>query len=287
MLEERRDEDQVQERPEATEEAPVAEDSAPVEDPFGNSALDEPADESAPGPAEEGGDEPVEEELEASAEEGGDEPVEEEPEAPAEVGAELESEAGNAEAVELEAPRNPKMKWYAVHTYSGHENKVRSNLLRRVRLEGMEDRIGQALVPTVEVTEMKKGKKSTAMRKYFPSYILVEMEMCDEAFHLVNGITGVTSFVGLDMREPSKRPLPLRPAEVDRILGRIERPAEHTPTEIPYQVGDHVKVMDGPFSDFNGVVDEVNHERGTLKVMVTIFGRETPVELDFLQVEPV
>ena len=268
MLEERRDEERVEERPEAAEETPVAEESAPVEDPFGNGAGEEPAEGPAEGSAPESDDE--------------EEPAAEEPEVPA-----AEEPEASAEAVELDAPRNPKMKWYAVHTYSGHENKVRGNLLRRVRLEGMEDRIGQVLVPTVEVTEMKKGKKSTAMRKYFPSYILVEMEMCDEAFHLVNGITGVTSFVGLDMREPSKRPLPLRPAEVDRILGRIERPQEHTPTEIPYQVGDHVKVMDGPFSDFNGVVDEVNHERGTLKVMVTIFGRETPVELDFLQVEPV
>ena len=185
-----------------------------------------------------------------------------------------------------DAPKNPKLKWYAVHTYSGHENKVRTNLLRRVALENLDDKFGQVLIPTEEVTEMKKGKKTTATRKYFPSYILVEMEMSDEAFHLVNSISGVTSFVGIDPREPSRRPGPLRPAEVDRVLGRIERPQEHTTTEIPYQVGDHVKVMDGPFSDFNGIVDEVNQERGTLKVMVTIFGRETPVELDFLQVEP-
>ena len=206
-----------------------------------------------------------------------------------ESGDELDEETPEASVtspVEPELPRNPKLKWYAVHTYSGHENKVRNNMLRRVILEGMEDKIGQILIPTEEVTEMKKGKKTTATRKYFPSYILVEMEMCDEAYHLVNGITGVTSFVGLDPREPSRRPVALRPAEVDRVLGRIERPQEHKSTEIPYSVGDHVKVMDGPFSDFNGIVDEVNQERGTLKVMVTIFGRETPVELDFLQVEP-
>jgi transcriptional antiterminator NusG len=186
-----------------------------------------------------------------------------------------------------EAPRNPKLRWYAVHTYSGHENKVRTNLLKRVQVEDLEDKFGQVLVPTEEVTEMKQGKKTVTSRKYFPSYILVEMEMCDEAYHLVNQISGVTRFVGLDPRDSSRRPVPLRPHEVDRILGRIERPQEHRVTEIPYQVGDHIHVIDGPFSDFNGVVDDVNEERGTLKVMVTIFGRETPVELDFLQVEPI
>ncbi|MCB1162927.1 MAG: transcription termination/antitermination factor NusG [Candidatus Latescibacteria bacterium] len=184
-------------------------------------------------------------------------------------------------------PRNPRLKWYAVHTYSGHENKVRTNLLKRVQVEGLDDKFGQVLVPTEEVTEMKQGKKTVTSRKYFPSYILVEMEMSDEAYHLVNQISGVTRFVGLDPRDSSKRPVPLRPHEVDRILGRIERPQEHRVTEIPYQAGDHIHVIDGPFSDFNGVVDDVNEERGTLKVMVTIFGRETPVELDFLQVEPI
>lgn len=195
--------------------------------------------------------------------------------------------AGEPAAGEAEGARNPRLKWYAVHTYSGHENKVRSNLLKRVQVEGLEDKFGQVLVPTEEVTEMKQGKKTVSSRKYFPSYILVEMEMSDEAYHLVNQISGVTRFVGLDPRDSSKRPVPLRPHEVDRILGRIERPQEHRVTEIPYRVGDHIHVIDGPFSEFNGVVDDVNEERGTLKVMVTIFGRETPVELDFLQVEPI
>lgn len=201
--------------------------------------------------------------------------------------AEAPAAVGEPAAGELEGARNPRLKWYAVHTYSGHENKVRSNLLKRVQVEGLEDKFGQVLVPTEEVTEMKQGKKTVSSRKYFPSYILVEMEMCDEAYHLVNQISGVTRFVGLDPRDSSKRPVPLRPHEVDRILGRIERPQEHRVTEIPYRVGDHIHVIDGPFSEFNGVVDDVNEERGTLKVMVTIFGRETPVELDFLQVEPI
>lgn len=263
---------------EAEGQAPEA--AAPVESPFGGGDVVEEA---------------VEPELEASApEEEADESVlaeesgegEDEDDDDDDELDEDDDAAPGLPPVQLETPLNPKLKWYAVHTYSGHENKVRTNMLRRVVLEGMEDKVGQVLIPTEEVTEMKKGKKTTATRKYFPSYILVEMEMCDEAYHLVNGISGVTSFVGLDPREPSRRPVPLRPAEVDRVLGRIERPTEHKVTEIPYQVGDHVKVMDGPFSDFNGIVDEVNQERGTLKVMVTIFGRETPVELDFLQVEP-
>jgi transcription termination/antitermination protein NusG len=205
-----------------------------------------------------------------------------EPDAPAAVAAES-AEPGIGD----DTARNPRLKWYAVHTYSGHENKVRSNLLKRVQVEGLEDKFGQVLVPTEEVTEMKQGKKTVSSRKYFPSYILVEMEMCDEAYHLVNQISGVTRFVGLDPRDSSRRPVPLRPHEVDRILGRIERPLEHRVTEIPFRVGDHIHVIDGPFSEFNGVVDDVNEERGTLKVMVTIFGRETPVELDFLQVEPI
>lgn len=211
------------------------------------------------------------------------------PFATAETAAADESPAtvDEAPAGATEGGHNPRLKWYAVHTYSGHENKVRSNLLKRVQVEGLEDKFGQVLVPTEEVTEMKQGKKTVSSRKYFPSYILVEMEMSDEAYHLVNQISGVTRFVGLDPRDSSKRPVPLRPHEVDRILGRIERPQEHRVTEIPYRVGDHIHVIDGPFSEFNGVVDDVNEERGTLKVMVTIFGRETPVELDFLQVEPI
>lgn len=262
MLDEKRDDTGTQEAPaDQAAQEPQADDtpeSAPVVSPFQAA----PATEAVTEPEMAGEDEPVDEEPAEAA--------------PVEVG-----------GIDIEAPANPKMKWFAVHTYSGHENKVRTNLLRRVLMEGVEDKIGQVLVPTEEVTEMKQGKKSVTTRKYFPSYILVEMEMCDEAYHLVNQISGVTRFVGLDPRDTSKRPVPLRPHEVDRVLGRIAQPSEHRVADIPYQVGDQVHVIDGPFSDFNGVVDDVNAERGTLKVMVTIFGRETPVELDFLQVEPV
>ncbi len=276
MLEEKRDDTGTQEAPaDVAAQEPQADDTperAPVVSPFQAASAPEPAA-SAPEPA-------------ASAPEPAAEPTPdvEDDEAPVEPDV---LPAGDNGPVELGAPANPKLKWFAVHTYSGHENKVRTNLLRRVLMESLEEKIGQVLVPTEEVTEMKQGKKSVTTRKYFPSYILVEMEMCDEAYHLVNQISGVTRFVGLDPRDTSKRPVPLRPHEVDRVLGRIERPTEHRVTDIPYQVGDQVHVIDGPFSDFNGVVDDVNAERGTLKVMVTIFGRETPVELDFLQVEPV
>ncbi len=268
MLEEKRDDTGTQEAPaEVAAQEPQADDTpdrAPVVSPFQTASAPEPAAE-----------------LEVAPEPAPDIEVEEESIEPD------EHTAGDNVTVELDAPVNPKLKWFAVHTYSGHENKVRTNLMRRVLMEGLEDKIGQVLVPTEEVTEMKQGKKSVTTRKYFPSYILVEMEMCDEAYHLVNQISGVTRFVGLDPRDTSKRPVPLRPHEVDRVLGRIAQPSEHRVADIPYQVGDQVHVIDGPFSDFNGVVDDVNVERGTLKVMVTIFGRETPVELDFLQVEPV
>ncbi len=272
MLEEKRDDMGTEgspadtaERESAAGEAPARE---PVVNPFQADPEPEVESEAAPEPA-------PEPEFDDAALEG--EPSDSE---------EPTAEPGHVE-LEPETPRNPKLKWYAVHTYSGHENKVRTNLMRRVQVEELEERFGQVLVPTEDVTEMKQGKKTVTSRKYFPSYILVEMEMCDQAYHLVNQISGVTRFVGLDPRDSSKRPVPLRPHEVDRILGRIARPTEHKVTEIPYQVGDQVHVIDGPFSDFNGVVDDVNVERGTLKVMVTIFGRETPVELDFLQVEPI
>ncbi len=288
----------------AAEEAPVeAADAEPAADAEVAEEAAEPAAEEAPAEAadaEPAADaEVAEEAAEPAAEEAPAEAADAEPAADAEVAEEAAEPAAEeapaetadaeevAAAVALEPPRNPKLKWYAIHTYSGHENKVRTNLLKRIAVEEIIDKFGQVLVPTEEVTEMKQGKKTVANRKYFPSYILVEMEMCDEAYHLVNQISGVTRFVGLDPRDSSRRPVPLRPHEVDRILGRIERPVEHKVTEIPYQVGDHVHVIDGPFSDFNGVVDDVNTERGTLKVMVTIFGRETPVELDFLQVEPI
>lgn len=178
---------------------------------------------------------------------------------------------------------NPNWKWYVVHTYSGHENKVKQSIEKAVELQGMQPDFGQVLISMEEVTEMKKGKKVKVTRKFFPSYILVQLNLTEEMMHLVNNIPGVTRFVGT-----GSRPVPITQKEVDRILKREDTKTKETREvrEIPYHVGDHIKVTDGPFADFNGVIDEINPERGKLKVMVGIFGRETPVELDFLQVEP-
>jgi transcriptional antiterminator NusG len=182
-----------------------------------------------------------------------------------------------------EPEENPLWKWYVVHTYSGHENKVKQSIEKAVELQGLDVDFGQVLISMEEVTEMKKGKKVKVTRKFFPSYILVQLNLTEEMMHLVNNIPGVTRFVGT-----GSRPVPITQKEVDRILKREDTKKTETREihEIPYHVGDQIKVTDGPFADFNGVIDEINPERGKLKVMVGIFGRETPVELDFLQVEP-
>ena len=172
------------------------------------------------------------------------------------------------------------MKWYAVHTYSGHENKVRAYIENAKDGAGIGERIGQIVVPTEEVVEMKDGRKTVSLRKFLPSYVLVEMELDKETLHFATNVPGVTSFVG-----PGKRPQPLREEEVQRVLGQIDRRKEENVKEMPYRVGDRVKVIDGPFSDFIGLVDDVNPEKSKIKVMVSIFGRNTPVELDALQVE--
>jgi len=184
-------------------------------------------------------------------------------------------------AVAAPAARSEKLKWYVVHTYSGHENKVKQSIEKAVELQGYGHLFEQVLIPTEEVTEMKKGKKVKVNRKFFPSYILVHLELTEETMHLVNNIPGVTRFVGT-----GNKPAPVTEKEVDRILKRGDTTVkEKEIREILFRVGEHVKVTDGPFSDFSGVIDDINPERGKLKVMVGIFGRETPVELDFLQVE--
>ena len=172
------------------------------------------------------------------------------------------------------------MKWYVVHTYSGHENKVKNYIEAAKENNDVGDKIGRVIVPTEEVVEMKDGRKTTSLKKFLPSYLLVELDMDNESLYFVTSVPGVTSFVG-----PGRKPQPLREEEVNRILGQIERrPVEET-SDVPYQVGDRVKVIDGPFSDFIGLVDDINPEKSKIKVMVSIFGRNTPVELDVLQVE--
>ncbi len=173
-------------------------------------------------------------------------------------------------------------KFYVIHTYSGHENKVKNNLERAIKNAAAEEKFGRILVAMEDHAEMRDGQRVVTKRKTFPSYVLVEMDLDSETQAIVNNVPGVTRFVG-----SGQDPVPLREDEVDRILGRLDTTKPREPLEVPYKVGEHVKVIDGPFTDFTGVVDEVNGERGKLKVMVSIFGRATPVELDFLQVKPV
>lgn len=188
--------------------------------------------------------------------------------------------AGQAADEQTAAEPASTMRWYAVHTYSGHENKVRTYIESAKEGTEFAGRIGRVVVPTEEVVEMRDGRKTTSQKKFLPSYILVEMEMDKETMHFVTNVPGVTSFVG-----PGRRPQPLRRDEVQRVLGQIDRRPVQEEREIPYSVGDRVKVIDGPFSDFVGLVDDVNPEKSKIKVMVSIFGRNTPVELDVLQVE--
>ena len=175
-----------------------------------------------------------------------------------------------------------EMKWYVAHTYSGHEQKARGYLENAIISQGLEDRMGRVLVPTETVVEMKQGKRSTTVKKFLPSYILIEMVLDKETQHLVANTPGITSFVGT-----SGRPVPLKPQETERILKQVERGRTRDYEEVPFKSGDQVKVIDGPFTDFTGFVSEVNQERKNLKVMVSIFGRPTPVELDFLQVQTI
>ncbi|MDH3197748.1 MAG: transcription termination/antitermination protein NusG [Candidatus Krumholzibacteria bacterium] len=173
-------------------------------------------------------------------------------------------------------------RWFVVHTYSGHENKVRENIKKMINVSSIKDHFGQIVVPTEDVAEMKKGKKTVTTRKFFPSYILIEMHMTDESWHLINDMPGVTAFVG-----GSSGPQPLSGVEVERILGRMDKEKQTIIPEIPFTLGEHIRIKDGPFSDFTGIIDEINAERGKLRVLVSIFGRQTPVELDFLQVETI
>ncbi|MFO7654806.1 MAG: transcription termination/antitermination protein NusG [Candidatus Krumholzibacteriia bacterium] len=225
-------------------------------------------------------------------------PEEDEPEAedaapeaaPAPAVADQEDDLLAAVPLELSADerrqieRKGQMRWFVIHANTGHENKVKRNIEMAVKSNHMEEFFGEVLVATQEVTEMKNGKRSTVKRKFFPSYILVEMVMDKETHHFINSIPGVTRFIGGTPLKPE----PISRDEVDRILGRISAPEEARETlEIPYLVGDSVQVMDGPFTEWVGVINEINHDKGKLKVMISIFGSETPVELDFLQVKPV
>jgi transcription termination/antitermination protein NusG len=170
--------------------------------------------------------------------------------------------------------------WYIVHTYSGFEKKVAESLQQRVQAYGLQDEIGEVLIPTEDVVEMRAGKKVVSSKRFFPGYILVEMNMTDNAWHVVKNTPKVTGFVGA-----GAKPTPLTKDEVEQILHQVRTAAEKPKPKYSFDKGDQVRINEGPFAGFNGVVDEVNSDKNTLKVMVTIFGRSTPVELDFLQVE--
>ena len=170
--------------------------------------------------------------------------------------------------------------WYIVHTYSGFENKVAESLQQRVSAYGVEAEIGEVLIPTEDVVEMRGGKRVVTSKRFFPGYILVEMQMSDNAWHVVRNTPKVTGFVGA-----GSKPTPLTREEVDQILHQVTAAAEKPKPKYTFDKGDQVRINEGPFTSFNGVVDDVNMDKNTVKVMVTIFGRATPVELDFLQVE--
>jgi len=173
-------------------------------------------------------------------------------------------------------------RWYVVHTYSGFENKAKKSLEEKIRMEGLVEQFGEILIPMEVVQEMVKGEKKTSKRKFFPGYILVQMEMNDRTWHLVKNTPKVTGFVGAAANE---QPPPITDAEVQRLTTQMSEGALKPKPKVQFEEGDTVRVIDGPFANFNGSVEEVNPEKGRVKVLVSIFGRATPVELDFMQVE--
>jgi transcriptional antiterminator NusG len=172
-------------------------------------------------------------------------------------------------------------RWYVVHAFSGYEKQVQRSMAERINRAGMEDMFGQILVPTEEIVEMKGGQKRRSDRKFFPGYVLVEMEMNDESWHLVKEVPKVMGFIG----GTSDRPAPISEKEADTILNRVQEGVDKPRPKILFEPGEMVRVVDGPFNDFNGTIEEVNYEKSRLRVAVLIFGRSTPVELDFHQVE--
>ncbi|GAB3656213.1 transcription termination/antitermination protein NusG [Ramlibacter alkalitolerans] len=177
--------------------------------------------------------------------------------------------------------RNPDLRWYVVHAYSGMEKAVERNIKERINRAGMQDMFGEILVPTEEVVEIKNGQKRSSERRFYPGYVLVQMVMNDESWHLVKHTNKVTGFVG----GAKNRPAPISDEEVAKILGQMEEGVEKPRHKVEFTVGEYVRVKDGPFTDFNGTVEEVNYEKSKVRVSVTIFGRATPVELEFSQVE--
>ncbi len=188
------------------------------------------------------------------------------------------SRGGETAQVEVPPEAAAEPAWYVIHCYSGYENKVRHNLEQRIETMGMKDRIFDVVVPTQEEIEVRDGKRRTVERHIFPGYVLVNMKLSEESWYVVRNTPGVTGFVGM-----GNMPTPLRPEEVSQIIKRME--AEAPTVKVTFKVGERVRIIDGPFNDFRGTVSEIDMERTKVRVMVSFFGRETPVELDFLQVE--
>jgi transcriptional antiterminator NusG len=275
---------------EVVEEPVVAE--APDDDPGDEQEIDETEDGVLPQTETVSKEEQEPEQMEAAE---GETPSAELDETLVEAAAGDESEAVEAAAPPADEPVEPAegetqvavetiqeeedgRLWYVVHCYSGYENKVRHNLEQRIETMGMKDRIFDVVVPTEEEIEVKNGKRKTVERRVFPGYILVQMIMTEESWYVVRNTPGVTGFVGM-----GNEPTPLRPEEVSQIIKRME--AEAPRIKVTYKTGQKVRIIDGPFNDFIGTVDEIDMERAKVRVMVSFFGRETPVELDFLQVE--
>ena len=173
------------------------------------------------------------------------------------------------------------LNWYVVHAYSNFEKKVKTALEDRIKMHGLEDKFGKILVPTEEVVEMKEGRKRGSERKFFPGYVLVEMELDDETWHLVKEVPKVLGFIG----GSSDRPAPISDEEANSILQRVEEGVDKPRPKVLFEPGELVRVVDGPFNDFNGVIENVNYDKSKLRIAVQILGRSTPVELDFTQVE--
>ena len=198
-------------------------------------------------------------------------------EAPTEAETNEETPADEEEAAEV----NPNFRWYVVHTYSGYENRAQASLQERIRQQSMEALFGEVLIPTENVVELAKGgQKRTSKRKFFPGYMLVQMELTDHSWHLVNDTPKITGFVG-----NATQPKPVPDHEVSRLTKQIDEGTLKAKPRVKFTEGEDVRVIDGPFANFNGVVETVNEDKGKVRVMVSIFGRSTPVELEFVQVE--
>jgi transcriptional antiterminator NusG len=216
--------------------------------------------------------------VEAPVAESAAEVKEESPSSASDATASSGSEAGQPAPGSISTEAPAEAAWYVIHCYSGYENKVRHNLEQRIETMGMKDKIFDVVIPTQEEIEVRDGKRRTVERHIFPGYVLVNMKLSEESWYVVRNTPGVTGFVGM-----GNLPTPLRPEEVSQIIKRME--AEAPTVKVTFKVGERVRIIDGPFNDFRGTVSEIDMERTKVRVMVSFFGRETPVELDFLQVE--